>query len=93
MESPDVADMIAGDEPFVLNDVANYHDAKVTFQDLKQMFEKNPKELDEAVCDIKKADYKSISDFFKQVPDEQIMNEKNISIEWYAILLRSFSEA
>ncbi|XP_066912744.1 uncharacterized protein [Clytia hemisphaerica] len=82
VDSPDVADMVAEDEPFVLNDVANYYDAKITFQDLKQIFEKNPKELDEAVCDIRKADFKSMSDFFKQIPDEQTMNEKNLSIEW-----------
>ena len=87
--SPDVKDMLNNDEPFVLDDVENYHNGKVTFQDLKQMFEVNTKQLDDAVCNIKKnTEFETVSEFFKKVPDETTMNNKNISIEWYAYILK-----
>ena len=79
--------MINAEEPFLLEDVKDYHDANIGFKDLKEMFDKNPTELNDAVCNIKKSDqFKTISEFFSKVSDVKTMNEQGLSIEWYCLL-------
>ena len=91
VNDPEVQEMLNAEEPFLLEDVKDYYDANIGFKDLKEMFEKNPAELDDAVCNIKKAEeFKSISEFFKKVPDEKAMNDKGFSIEWYCPFIYYF---
>lgn len=81
IDGADVDTMISESEPLILIDVPGYADCKIGFDDFQKIFKENTKDLDDAVCNIKRNTVEKMSTFFEET-DEKKMVQQNLSIEW-----------